>query len=253
MAQVTLGIGVLGLLALLPTATSAAEEPAWWEVCEELPGDQIEHCFYEHNGEAEPSGPPVDKPVDPIRRHIHHRFKGIRSPFVNCPPANRIPIEGGGKARVCEFRVVVRGSVVRGTASVAPESRSGKSSRWHLLGFHAEARAPRHWRRCSPPDWTSSVPVRLSVRGVLCPEARHIAGNIASRALTSGNLRIPHRFDEGEYRTNTLGFVAGLFHCRGSVHVRQPGRGGENPYGHETAACRTKFGDRLTYVFDQGS
>ncbi len=76
------------------------------------------------------------------------------------------------------------------------------------------------------------------------------AGTIQFRASSAGNLRLPHHFTEAWYGTNTLGFLTNTFRCRGQVEVRE---GHENPYGHETARCRSRFGDRFLYAFDQGS
>jgi hypothetical protein len=77
-----------------------------------------------------------------------------------------------------------------------------------------------------------------------------MAGTIQFRASSAGDLRIPHHFTEAWYGTNTLGFLTNTFRCRGKVEVRE---GSENPYGHETARCRNRFGDRFLYAFDQGS
>ncbi|HTT93625.1 MAG TPA: hypothetical protein VMF55_03075 [Solirubrobacterales bacterium] len=238
---------------LVAAAPARAEEPTWWERCEELPGDQIEQCFYEHNGEKESAGRVPNHPADPVRRHIELHYPKAHSRFVNCPGNNRIVLENGEYGILCEFRFVLQGDVVKGISGVSPEGSAWAHATWYAVGFHAEPPAPKDWRHCKTPGWTASEPVRLLVRGTLCPEARHIAGDIASRALTSGDLRIPHHFDEGEYQTNTLGFVTSRFRCTGRVKVADPRVLGENPYGHETASCRTRFGDRLTYVFNQGS
>jgi hypothetical protein len=85
-----------------------------------------------------------------------------------------------------------------------------------------------------------------------CARSRHIASDTVSHALSSRDLRIPHHFDEGEDQTNILGSVASQFHCTGGVRVIQPAVAEENPC-RETASCRTRFGDRLTYVFNQAS
>lgn len=231
----------------------AEEEPTWWERCEELPANQIEKCFYEHNGEKESAGKHPNQPVDPVRRHIAKRYPTSSSRFVNCPRENRISFDDGSYGLLCEFRLVLHGDVVKGFASVEPEGSSWEHATWTAIGFHAERPAPRAWHRCKPPGYTASEPVRLMVKGTLCGEARHIAGDISSRALTSGNLRIPRHFEEGEYQTNTLGFVTSRFRCTGRVRVIQPAHVGWNPYGRETATCHTRFGDRLTYVFNQGS
>lgn len=245
---------MLAFVGVMVTAGSArAEEPTWWERCEELPGDQIEQCFNAHNGEKEPGERRPNHPADPVRRHIERRYPGARSTFVNCPGNNRIDLGSGEEGILCEFRFVLGADAVKGISGVSPEEGGWAYATWFAVGFHAEPPAPRRWRHCNTPAWTGSEPVRLLVYGTLCPEARHLAGNIASRALTSGNLRIPHRFDEGEYQTNTLGFVTSRFHCVGRVKVIQPAVAEDNPYGRETATCRTRFGDRLTYVFNQGS
>ncbi len=247
-------IGTLLVLGSFGIAGQAVgEEPAWWERCEELPGDQIEQCFYEHNGEKESGERRPNRPADPVRWHIERHYPKARSTFVNCPGNNRILLANGEYGILCEFRFVVHGDVVKGISGVSPEGSGWAQATWQAVGFHAEQAAPKRWRACEPPGYTGSEPVRLLVYGTLCPEARHIAGDIASRALLSGNLRIPHHFDEGEYQANTLGFVTGRFHCAGRVRVIEPVRPVENPYGRETASCRTRFGDRLTYVFNQGS
>lgn len=242
---------VLGLVGVPGRAVAA--EPTWWEQCEELPGDQIEQCFYEHNGEQEPEERPPNHPVDPVRRHIERHYPKARSTFVNCPGNNRIVLENGEYGILCEFRFILHGDVIKGVSGVSPEGSGWEHATWYTVGFHPQAPAPRRWRHCRTPGWTGSEPVRLLVYGTLCPEARHIAGDIASRAVMSADLRIPRNFDEGEYQTNTLGFVTSRFHCTGRVRVIQPAVPENNPYGHETASCRTRFGDRLTYVFNQGS
>lgn len=44
----------LAVIGFVGTAQADGEQP-WWETCNELPASQIEACFYEHNGEEEPS------------------------------------------------------------------------------------------------------------------------------------------------------------------------------------------------------
>lgn len=76
-----------------------------------------------------------------------------------------------------------------------------------------------------------------------------MADDLAARAYDHF-LRIPRHFTEAWYGTNSLGWVTNTFKCTGTVNVRQ---GTENPYGHETARCRSRFGDQFSYTFDQAS
>jgi hypothetical protein len=241
-------IVVLAALAAIPVAASHAEEPTWWERCEELPSDQIEHCFYEHNGEVEPGERPPTSPEAPIRARIRDRYPNAHSIFINCPGNNRI----GDDGRACEFRLIFRQRVVKGIAGLEAEGESWSHTAWWLTGFHAQAPAALRWRRCDIRGRSGDFPepVRLSALGSGCREAWELALRIGYFDVSSSNLRLPHRFTEGEWQTNTLGFVVARYRCRGSVQVRQ---GNPNPYGHETASCRTRFGDRLTFVFNKGS
>jgi hypothetical protein len=186
--------------------------------------------------------------VRPLISALKHRFPGAASRFANCPGNNTVPLENGGEGHVCEFRVVSRRGIFKGSALMVR-----RGHRWAPKGrLFTLGPISRGWRGCGLRGLAhaSQDADLLSVHGVTCGEGRYLASMIGYRALNSGNLRIPRRFTEGENGTNTLGFVVGRFHCHGHVHVRQ---GRENPYGHETAHCRTRFGDRFVYVFDQGS
>jgi hypothetical protein len=242
------GAATVGTLVATAAAEEPAAEPAWWERCEELPSNQIEHCFYEHNGEVEPGDRRPTPPDAPIRKRIHERYPQARSIFINCPGNNRL----GDDARVCEFRLIDRRRVVKGIAIVEAESESWSHTAWWLTGFYPQAPAPKHWRRCGVQRHSraSPEPVRLSAYGTTCPEARELALRIGDFDVSPYTLRLPRHFSEGEWQTNTLGFIVSRYRCRGNVQVRQ---GNPNPYGHETASCRTRFGDRLVYVFNRGS
>jgi hypothetical protein len=236
------------VLAGIAAPSSANAEPTWWERCEELPSSQVERCFYEGNGEAEPTERPPTAPEAPIRERIRSRYPEAHSIFINCPGNNRI----GDDGRVCEFRLISKGRVVKGTAGLEAEGESWSHTAWWLTGFHAQAPAPKRWRRCgmrrhSP---ASPEPVRLATHGIACPEARELALRIGDFDVSPYTLRLPRHFNEGEWQTNTLGFVVSRYRCRGSVQVRQ---GDPNPYGHETASCETRFGDKLVFVFNRGS
>jgi len=241
-------LGALAVLAPLAT-TALAEEPAWWELCEQLPSDEIEACFNQHNSEEGRGERPSTKPTAPIRARIKHRYPAAHHVFTNCPGNNRL----GENGLACEFRFVLGAAprVVKGHAAVEAEGQNWSHTAWWLTGFRS-AQAVQRWRRCAMRHhrWESSWPVRLLTYATNCREGREIAERIGNLDVSQRNLRLPHRFTEGEFQTNTLGFVVSRFHCRGRVEVRQ---GNPNPYGHETAACRTRFGDKLVYVFDQGS
>jgi hypothetical protein len=186
--------------------------------------------------------------VRPLISKLRHSYPSASSLFANCPGNNTLPLPSGGEGHVCEFRVVNHRGVFKGSALMFRHGRQ-----WSPKGrLFAIGPTPRSWRRCGLHKLAHSSQNAdlLAVHGVACGEGRYLAYMIGYRALNSGNLRIPHRFTEGETGTNTVGFVVGRFHCHGRVRVRQ---GHENPYGHETAHCRTRFGDRLVYVFDQGS
>lgn len=186
--------------------------------------------------------------VKPLISALKHRYPGASSRFANCPGNNTLPLEDGGEGHVCEFRVVSHRGLFKGSALMVRRGR-----RWVPKGrLFTTGPIPRGRRRCDLHGLAHSSQTAdlLDVQGVTCGESRYLADMIGYRALNSGNLRIPDRFTEGENGTNTIGFVVGRFHCRGRVRVRQ---GSENPYGHETAHCRTRFGDRFVYVFDQGS
>jgi hypothetical protein len=241
---VSLALGAL--FAAVPVGATAGE-PEWWEVCEELPSSQIEKCFNEHNGETGEGSRPPTKPTAPLREHIERRYPSAHSVFLNCPANNTL-----GEGLACEFRFLLGRRVVKGVGSVQPEEEGRVRTAWWLVGFRAQAPAPRRWRRCSIHHHgsESSSPVRLSGYGTDCGEARELARRIAAFDVSQHNLRLPRHFTEGEFQTNTLGFVVARYRCSGRVQVRQ---GNPNPYGHETAQCRTRFGDKFIYVFDQGS
>lgn len=238
--------GCATMIALLVTPPVARAEPTWWERCEELPDEQIEECFYEHNGqEPPPEERPPTRPAAPIRSQIEREFQGAHSLFINCPGNNRVGDNGLG----CEFRFIRHRSVVKGLAEVEAENESWSHTAWWLMAFHAQAPAPRHWRSCDIRQrrWEAAYPVRLSIRGTACQEASELAHRISNLDISPTTLRLPHRFNEGEFKTNTLGFVVSRYQCRGRVRVLP---GNPNPYGRETATCKTRFGDRITYVFD---
>lgn len=240
-------LAVIGGLLLVVPSQSDAEEPTWWERCEELPSEQVEACFHEHNGETERGERPPTPPAAPIRKWISERFPGARSIFINCPGNNRL----GDNGRACEFRLIDRQRVIKGFAALEAENETWSHTAWWLMHFHAQAPSPQRWRRCGLPkgrDFPESV--RLSARGTACHQAEELALRIGYMDVSPYTLRLPHRFAEGEWQTNTLGFVVERYRCRGLVQVRQ---GYPNPYGHETAVCRTRFGDRVTFVFNKGS
>ncbi len=188
---------------------------------------------------------------DPIASKLERQHPHSSQRFVNCPGNNRISInEVEGLS--CEFRLVTHHEVVRGVAAVLPDRSPWAGARWHLAGFHVFASAPLRLRSCgtSRLSGPSQSGYRLHVFGVTCGTAVYLSFQISSRASSAANLRLPKHFTEGENGTNTLGFVTERFHCRGRVEVRQ---GNPNPYGHEVASCRTRFGDRLKLAFDQGS
>lgn len=184
----------------------------------------------------------------PIMRHITEISPRSIGRFVNCPAENKVPLGDGSTGLGCEFRFVKDNATIRGSATVARERR-----RWVATYFRAFRPLPQHWKSCNVgvlKGLPSSTPRRLEVFGVSCQDAKMMASTIQFRASSASNLRIPRHFTEGRYGTMTLGFVTNTFQCRGKVEVRQ---GDPNPYGRETARCRTRFGDRFLYVFDQGS
>jgi hypothetical protein len=184
----------------------------------------------------------------PIIDHLERNFPRATQQFVNCPAINTAPAQDGSEGLVCEFRIVNRNSTIRGSA-VSAESEG----RWAVRYFFAGRPLPHRWKRCAIgmlKGLPSSTPRRLSVHGVSCQDAQIMASTIQYRASTADDLRLPRRFTEARYGTNSLGFVTNTFQCTGRVQVR---KGNPNPYGRETARCRTRFGDRFVYVFDQGS
>ena len=253
---------VIAVLLIAPfTGTTAARNTQ--EACEESPYGyrecvEAEREREEHEHQKMPAPPeeetnrPPNEPTDPLRAHIARAYPTAAKPFVSCPGNNRVSLPDRSEGIACEFRFVLRGATVKGVAVVAPETERWSSTAWSLLGFRAEPPQPRHWHRCTyhRPSRELPEPARLSASGTSCGEARYLATMIGSRAAGSDNLRLPHRFTEGENGTNTLGFVVSRFRCKGEVEVRQ---GHPNPYGHESARCHTRFGDKLTYVFNQGS
>jgi hypothetical protein len=186
--------------------------------------------------------------TEPILAHIERSYPHARQRFVDCPGNNRFTFDGT-EGLICEFRVVESRKVIRGTAGVAPQRNSAS---WSVVGFHPMRPQPQKWQTCSLAgvDLTSQRPRRLKAFGTSCQNARFIAVGIGYRALHGGSLRLPRRFTESHYGTNTLGFVTNTFRCRGHLRVRQ---GNPNPYGYEIARCRTRFGDHVTYAFDQYS
>lgn len=184
----------------------------------------------------------------PVVDRLERNFPRATQRFVNCPAINTAPTQDGSEGLVCEFRIVNRNSTIRGSA-VVTESEEG----WELQYFYAGRALPHRWKRCRVgmlKGLPSSTPRRLAVHGVSCQDAQMMAGTIQYRASTADDLRLPRRFTEARYGTNSLGFVTNTFKCTGRVKVR---KGNSNPYGRETARCRTRFGDRFIYVFDQGS
>jgi hypothetical protein len=189
---------------------------------------------------------------EPIEAKLDRTFPGSQDHFVNCPGNNRIDLKAEEEGLVCEFRLVRHGGVIGGTASVAADRSRWERARWHLLDLKVLPRAPLDWRHCRTGRISGSAQFRhqLRVFGVAYQTAVPLAQAISRRANTATNLRIPRKFVEAEQGNNTLGFLTTRFRCRGRIEVRQ---GKPNPYGHETANCRTRFGDRFAYSFDQGS
>ncbi|MBS1843093.1 MAG: hypothetical protein JST53_01635 [Actinobacteria bacterium] len=241
---------LVGLTAV-PSKTLAGEEP-WYEKCNELPPDQVEACFYEHNGEKQPSERErrPTSPEQPIRAYIaDHGFRadGV---FVNCPKADAV----GGDALGCEFRFLRAGRIVKGHAGVLAEAGRISDTAWHLTSFHAERPVVRTRHRCAlPPRRIAPGGDSLVVRGVSCKEAQDRAWRAESLAQTASNLRLPSRFQDGDPHTDTIGFVVTSYRCRGTTVVRPPVRAGLDPFGEETARCRNRFGDQFTYTFVVGN
>ncbi len=184
----------------------------------------------------------------PLIAKLQQRYPGSSSRFVNCPGANTLPLQDGGDGHVCEFRLLIGRGIVKGSALMVPHG-----GRWAAKGgIFKIGPIPTRTRRCGLRKLAQANQDAdsLSAHGVSCGEARYLATMIGYRALNAPTLRLPSHFTEGENGTNTLGFVTGRFHCRGRTRVKQ---GRINPYGHETASCRSRFGDRFRYVFDQGS
>jgi len=185
----------------------------------------------------------------PVVSKLRQAYPRSSQRFVNCPGRNRYT-DAGVDVVVCEFRIAKRGMTIRGTAGASPPPN--RNRRWRLHGFYPAHPVPQRWKRCSVArlDGPARTARSLRVSGVNCLNAFYIAAGIGSEALNNG-LRLPHRFTEAFYSGSfTRGFITNTFHCRGSIEIRQ---GPENPYGHETARCRTRLGDHLTFVFDQGS
>jgi hypothetical protein len=190
----------------------------------------------------------VEAAALPILHQLKRSLPASTQRLVNCPSINSISSPEGADGLACEFRAVNRHATVRGSAAVARSE-----GRWKVWFFHAGPPRKHRWKRCSVDflkGLPSSTPRGLTVYGVSCQDAQVMASTIQYRANTAGNLRIPRNFVEARYGTNTLGFVTNTFHCHGRVSVRQ---GNPNPYGHESARCRTRFGDKFVYTFDQGS
>lgn len=188
-----------------------------------------------------------------LAKYVKHTFPGARQRFVNCPGNNRI---GNGQGIACEFRLIRRHRIVRGRATTRPRNPGSASTAWFVATFRAQRPLPMRSRRCSTHGTGGRTrgqrPISLTVLGRSCFEARRVARSISSSALTSGNLRIPRRFTVTDSAPHTLGFITTRLACRGRVKVLEP-PGFENPFGRETARCATRFGDRLTFVFDQHS
>jgi hypothetical protein len=184
----------------------------------------------------------------PIMRHIAETSPRSTERFVNCPAQNEVPLADESTGLGCEFRFMRGNSTIRGSATVGRDR-----TRWVAMYFRAFRPLPQRWTSCnvgSLKGLPSSTPRRLEIFGVSCQDAKLMASTIQYRASSASNLRIPRHFTEARYGTMTLGFVTNTFRCRGTVEVRD---GNPNPYGRETARCRTRFGDRFRYVFDQGS
>jgi hypothetical protein len=186
--------------------------------------------------------------VKPLIAKLRATYPGSTSRFANCPGNNTIPQENGGDGHACEFRVATPKGIFKGSALMVR-----RHGHWSLDGkLYAIGPISRSWQRCGLHKLSpgGQHPDRLAVKGVTCGEARYLAYMIGERAQNGVGLRLPAHFTEGENGTDTLGFIVGRYKCDGRLRVKP---GTEDPYGHETATCRTRFGDRFTYVFDQFS
>lgn len=183
-----------------------------------------------------------------MRAVIERKLPPVTALFVNCPGGNTVPQPDEVPAIACEFRAEIRRKVVRGSVIAA-----NVNGVWRGRYFFTDHPVPMRWRRCSLRGLggrsTGQMPRILRVNGTDCGNARFLANDIGALAYRN-SLRLPRRFTEAWYGTNTIGWVTNTFSCRGRVRVR---RGSINPYGHETASCHTRFGDRFVYAFDQTS
>jgi hypothetical protein len=122
---------------------------------------------------------------------------------------------------------------------------------WQVSYFFISPPDPDRWTSCGlrglSGGGTGQRARKLRVHGIACSNAHLLASDVVA---LEHNLRIPRSFTVAQYGTNTIGWVTNTFSCRGRVRIRQ---GKINPYGHETAKCRSQFGDRFRYVFDQSS
>jgi hypothetical protein len=182
-----------------------------------------------------------------LASRVKSTFPRATQLFANCPSKNTLPLQDGNTGISCEFRAVVGGFVRFGSALTEP-SGSG----WRVSGFYLGKPVANKWRSCTLGGLGGrggQVPLRLRAHGVPCSDAQFLANDIGGLPV-SHNLRLPGHFSEWWYGTNSLGFVTNTFKCTGTVEVRQ---GARNPYGHETARCRSRFGDRFSYTFNQSS
>jgi hypothetical protein len=189
--------------------------------------------------------------TDAIRAAIVAKLPSATQLFVNCPSNNTLPTSDGSTAIACEFRAIDGGIVIHGGSATA----TLVNGQWQASDVLAGDQAPNRWGSCRLGGLgghsTGQTPRKLRVHGTPCFDARFLTHDIGALALGDSGLRIPRHFKVAWYGTNTVGFVTNTFACKGRVRVRHPRRG--NPFGRETARCRTIFGDRFLYVFDQHS
>lgn len=159
-------------LALLPAGVQA-ETPTWWEQCEALPDEQVEECFYEHNGETSPGERPPSAPTSPLRSYIERVYAETHSVFLNCPGNNRLGEDG----LACEFRFLHHGTVIKGNAAVEAETETWSHTAWWLTAFSRPEPSPQGMAAVRPrPSWGN-----LRISGAAVDQRDELRGGKGSR------------------------------------------------------------------------
>ena len=188
-----------------------------------------------------------------LRERVLQEFPDATHIFVNCPGNN-----GNSLGLNCETRFLIGDRVRVAYGFVEPDGPVWPEATWASAGLLVDS--PPGFLRHSHCEAAglqkhdhSASDFKLRAYGVPCETAHYISGAMLTylvEHISTDGLRLPTRFSYDSTEGQTLGFIVKRFGCSSRTTVYP---GNPNPYGHEVAHCRSRFGDRFVFAFDQSS